>query len=330
METKKKYLKYVAIALVIVFVVSAALMLLELWERKQDKLASEQEIALTYKGVDYVRRDDVETFLVIGLDKYAGATSSASHDSGVQSDFLMLFVFDNKTKECSAIHINRDTMTAVNKLSVGGTTVVDTYTKQIALAYNYVEDDNDKIRCGNTKDSVEALLHNVNVDHYLAVTMDTVAVTNDLVGGVEVEILDDFTGIEDHFKKGETMTLTGEQALTYIRTRYGLEDNTNSHRMERQRQYLNALKDKVLTCVDEDEDFMLSLINAVGKYVVYDSTNQKMQQLAEKFSEYEFVGIREIEGESHVGEEFMEFYPDEDALLQMVVDLFCEEAGKKK
>ena len=40
-------------------------------------------------------------------------------------------------------------MTKVNKLSVGGTTVVETYTKQIALAYNLVEDDNDKIRCRN-------------------------------------------------------------------------------------------------------------------------------------------------------------------------------------
>ena len=44
------------------------------------------------------------------------------------------------------------------------------------------------------------------------------------------------------------MTLQGEQALRYVRTRYGLEDSTNSTRMARQQQYINALYAKALSC----------------------------------------------------------------------------------
>ena len=39
------------------------------------------------------------------------------------------------------------------------------------------------------------MLMNVNVDHYVSVTMDAVSVYNDYIGGVEVTVLDDFTGI---------------------------------------------------------------------------------------------------------------------------------------
>ncbi len=319
-----KYLKYAVLAFALVFLITVALLLLRAWEKNQGRFSasSTEDGVVVYEGKEYLRKRGVETFLVLGLDKFAGATSSASHESGIQTDFLMLFVFDNETKQCTAVHINRDTMTRVNKLSVGGTSVVETYTKQIALAYNYVNDDNDKIRCGNTKDSVEYLFHDIDVNHYLALTMDAVPAMTDLVGGVEVTVLDDFTGIDDALVEGEKVTLTGEQAMRYIRARYGLEDSTNSTRMARQRQYITAMYDKALSCMESDEGFIIKLVDIMGDYVVYDSSNQKMLTLAEKFAEYEFLGIREMEGESKLGEEFVEFYPDEDALWETAIELF--------
>ena len=205
---------------------------------------------------------------------------------------------------------------------MGGTAVVETYTKQIALAYNYVNDDNDKIRCRNTKDSVEFLLKGVEVDHYLALTMDAVAASCDLVGGVEITVLDDFIGIDETLIKGETVTLTGQQALSYVRTRYGLEDSTNSTRMNRQQQYINALYDKIVSCIEADEEFIIQLLEEMDAYVVYDSSDQKMQKLTKKFEDYKFLGIRELEGLAKQGEEFIEFYPDEDALDALILEVF--------
>ncbi len=322
-NTKNSYLKYIAIALVIIFSIITAFLLLEVWESLQGNFTetTTQEV-VTYNGKEYKYKDNIETFLVLGLDRYKGAHSAESHESGVQTDFLMLFVFNNETKESTAIHINRDTMTKVNKLSVGGTSVVESYTRQIALAYNYVNDDNDKIRCRNTKDSVEHLLNGVRVDHYLALTMDAVPVSCDLVGGVEVTVLDDFTGIDETLIKGEKVTLFGEQALRYVRTRQGLEDSTNTTRMVRQRQYINAFRDKVVSCIEADNSFIVDFVDTIDEYVVYDSSNHKMQQFAEKFDDYDFLGIREIEGESKPGEEFMEFHPDENSIWDIVIDLF--------
>jgi len=324
MNTKNSYLNIVAILLVIIFLIAAAFLFLQLWENRRDDFADPgtEYDTLTYEGREYVRKDQIESYLVIGLDRYEDAMSSDSHGSGVQADFLLLMVFDNESKQSVALQINRDAMTKVNKLSIGGTAVVDSYTAQIALAYNYVNDDNEKIRCNNTIDSVEYLLKGVDVDHYFAVTMDAVAASCDVVGGVEVTVLEDFTGIDDSLVKGQTVKLSGEQALRYVRTRYGLEDSTNNTRMKRQQQYLNALYDQIVANINADEGFIVELVDAVDDYVVYDSSDQRMQQLIEKFDEYEFLGIRELEGESKLGEEFVEFYPNEESVRKTVIDLF--------
>lgn len=165
-------------------------------------------------------------------------------------------------------------------------------------------------------------MQDVKIDHYLSLTMDAVPLLNDSVGGVEITVLDDFTGIDDTLVKGETVVLNGEQALRYVRARQGLEDSTNDARMARQRQYVRALYEKMLSSQRSDEDFMVQTVTSLSDYLVYDSSDQKMKELAEKFDEYEFLGIREIEGETKLGEEFMEFYPDEDSLKAIVVELF--------
>lgn len=319
----KKYTKYVVIVFAVIFLISAILLFLELWERHHGEFSgsvTENDI-IEYEGQKYSPKKGIETFLVMGLDKFQGMSTADSHESGVQADFLMLFVLDNEAQSCSAIHINRDTMVDVNRLAIGGAKV-DTFTKQIALAYNYVADDNDKVRCRNTKDSVESLLKGIKIDHYLSLTMDSVAVINDLVGGVEVTVLDDFSAVDSSLVQGEQIVLNGQQALRYIRSRYGLENSDNIARMARQRQYINALYDKAVSCINDDEDASIEWIDAMDEYVVYDSSDYKMRKLAEKFGIYEFLGIREIEGHAKNGEEFVEFYPDEDSLMKTVTELF--------
>jgi LCP family protein required for cell wall assembly len=323
MNTRNSYLKYVAILLGIIFLIAAAFLFWTLWENRQDDLQDPGyvEDEITYEGREYVRKDQIETFLIMGLDRYENSPVSDAHGTGVQADFLLLLVFDHETRQSTALQINRDSMTKVNKLSIGGTAVVDSYTAQIALAYNYVNDDNEKIRCRNTIDSVEYLLKGIDVDHYFALTMDAVAASCDAVGGVEVTVLDDFTGIDDTLVKGETVRLNGQQALRYVRTRYGLEDSSNSTRMARQQQYLDALYDSVSARINWDQDFIIELVDAVDDYVVYDSSDQRLQQLLETFNEYEYLGIRQLEGQTKLGEEFMEFYPDEASVRETVIQL---------
>lgn len=320
-EDKRKVFRYAAIALLFVFLLSAALLLLDVWEKRQGRFRSldTEGTAVEYNGTEYVLKDNVETFLVMGLDKFEESATSDSYNNDKQADFLMLLVFDNSSKKCTAVHINRDTMANMNILGVAGQKV-DTVTKQIALAHTY--GNGKEVSCRNTADAVSELLLGIKVDHYLSLTMDSVPTLNDLVGGVEVSVLDDFTGIDDTLVKGETVSLLGEHALNYVRTRYGLEDSSNSTRMERQRQYLKALYTKTQQCIENDDEFIVDASLKMADYIVSDRSVTQLQELTRKFSAYEFVEICTIEGESVVGEEFIEFYPDEDSIEKIVIDLF--------
>ena len=326
MRSKKTSLKLISLALMIIFLLSAAFLLLKLWENSRGQFQGSDPSAdgtVEYQGEKYILKENIETFLVLGLDKYKDASGSDSHESGtVQADFLMLFVFDHEAKTTTAIQINRDTMANVNRLDIAGNKTGIVEKKQIALAYNYAYQTEGRVNCRNTADSVSDLLLNVKVDHYMSLTMDSVAVLNDLVGGVEVLVTDDFTGIDDTLIQGQRVTLRGEQALTYVRSRKGLEDSTNTTRMARQRQYMNALFDRAMVCVEIDETFLLKAADQVSPYIEYDSTEYRLKEFAERFDSYDFQGIREIEGQARPGEEFLEFYPDEDSIWEIVIDLF--------
>lgn len=118
------------------------------------------------------------------------------------------------------------------------------------------------------------------------------------------------------------MTLMGQQALHYVRTRYGLEDSTNSTRMQRQRQYLKALYEKIQQRIDADEEFIVDASVKMADYIVSDRSITRLQELLRKFSEYEFTGIRSMEGKNITGEQFIEFYPEKDSIEKIVIDTF--------
>ena len=167
------------------------------------------------------------------------------------------------------------------------------------------------------------LLYGIEIDHYISMTMDGVALLNDLVGGVTVEVMDDFSGIDDTLVQGETVTLLGEHALTYVRSRGGLEDSTNLHRMERQRQYLAGLQEQMKKA-SQEEGFTLDALMQLNEYLVSDCTINQLSDLLENLNTYEVGEILTTQGEAKVGEEFMEFTVDEDALQQLVMDVFYE------
>ncbi len=322
---KKKYLKYAMVMLAAIFAVSAALLLIELWDRRQGKFSeqtsSNENSEFEYNGVKYKPKDGLETFLVLGLDKYDGDASAESYNNDKQADFLMLFIFDNSRREYSALHINRDTMAEINVLGLNGS-AVGTVTRQIALAHTY--GNGREVSCYNVSDAVSKLLFGVKIDHYISVTMDSVPIINDLVGGVEVTVLDDFTGVDSTLVKGQTVRLTGEQALTYVRGRYGVGDGTNEARMVRQRQYMDELRKATVKKAEEDGNFALEVLGKIGDSIVSDRSEARLQELGEKLGSYEFKGTHTIEGDSRIGEKYMEFYPDTDKLKGFVADMFYD------
>lgn len=323
-RNKSKYFKYAALMFVIIFFISAALLLLKIWDEQQGEFPvyESEDVAVEFNGKEYVLKENIESFLVMGLDKRSDLVELDSYNNNQSADFLMLFIFDNASKKFSAIQINRDTMTEVNVLGVNGNKI-DSSVKQIALAHTY--GNGKEVSCRNTMDAVSSLLLDTKVNHYISFSVDSVPVFNDLVGGVEITVLDDFTGVNDTLKKGQTLTLTGEQALTYVQSRKGLAEDDNLSRMERQKQYINALYNQTLRKVKEDENFIVDASLKLADYLVSDRSVIQLQEFTKKFTEYEFTGVCDIAGEAKKGEKFMEFHPDETSLKKVVIENFYKE-----
>lgn len=318
----KKLLRATAVALAVVIVITAALLILRNWENQQGNVpvATPVDNTVTYNGVKY-RQKNVSTLLFMGLDKYEEDIENNSYNNDQQADFLVLFVVDNTNATCSAVQINRDTMAEISVLGLAGEKV-GTVNKQIALSHTY--GDGGKKSCRNTAEAVSRLLGGVNIHDYISVTMDAVPAFNDFVGGVEVTVLDDFTGIDDTLVKGETVTLVGDHALHYVRTRYGLDDSTNSSRMERQRQYMDALLDKTSEKAKSNVDFIVDSIELLSDYMVSNCSVSELEHFFSDISDFDFSQTLYFEGENRMGDTYMEFYPDENSIEEVVMSLFYE------
>ncbi len=282
--------------------------------------------AISYKGGSYLPREDLETTLLIGTDVSEDEPRDSREGGYSMADVLVLIVADRTEKTYSVIQINRDTITTIAMLSDEGVNN-GYFNAQITLAYAY---GGAPSRCAqNTIQSVHRLMLGAEIDHYVRVTMDSVGVLNDLVGGVTVEVMDD--GIDPGLVKGQKATLTGEQALRYVRARMSLDNPTNEHRMERQKQYLTGLMDAFRKKTAKDSSFAMNTLLKLSEYMDSDCSIQKLSDLLNTFADYEQVEFSKLQGESVVGEtlkdfgdhtQFMEFYPDREALWDLVMRVF--------
>ena len=324
----RHYRKPLICLLVCLLLAAAGLGILRNMEKRSGEQPASSEMTeeegLTYfEGSWYRLRDDLETVLLLGLDQMEQPQSADGYRNDMQADFLLLLVIDEGQKSCQMLQLNRDTMTEIPILGVAGNEA-GSFTGQLALAHTYGSGKADS--CFNAAKAVSDLLYGVPVDHFVSMTMDGVARINDLAGGVTVWIEDDFSRVDPSLTEGSQICLSGSQALTYVRARGGMEDSSNLQRMRRQRTYMQALYEKVKTCVEEDDNFMTEAAARLSDCMVSDYTANQLAALGDLLSACSMGEILPLEGSAKQGKEFMEFYVDEEALQQTVITLFYEAA----
>ena len=165
-------------------------------------------------------------------------------------------------------------------------------------------------------------MNGLNIDYYMSMNMDAISIINDAVGGVKVNVTDDFSSTDPTIPMGEVV-LSGEQAVVYLQSRYNVGDQKNTSRMERHKEYMenffNALKEK------SNDIFIADTYEAVSDYIVTDCSLNTVSNLFNRYSDYTFNGTISPEGESKTGDTYMEFYLDEDELDKLILDLFYSE-----
>lgn len=269
---------------------------------------------LLYNGEEYFPRQDITTFLLMGIDRRGPVTDSGSYNNDGLADLLALICFDEKKETYNVLLINRDTVTEMNVLGIGGKTA-GTKTAQIALAHSY--GNGLEISCENTADAVSRLLGGIQIDHYMSINMDTIAILNDAVGGVTVDVQEDFSAIDPEIPMG-TFTLHGEQALTFVRGRQNVGDELNTSRIVRQQAYIEGYLAALSDTLSQNTNFVVDTYGKIDPYCVTDLSATTLNTMFSRYADYEFSGALTLQGTTAHPNGFMEFYPDKDALNEII------------
>jgi anionic cell wall polymer biosynthesis LytR-Cps2A-Psr (LCP) family protein len=190
---------------------------------------------------------------------------------------------------------------------------------QLALSYTYGEGLEDS--CENAKKAISDLLNGISIDHYVAMSMDAIALINDGVGGVTVNVTEDFSQVDASIPMGK-VTLNGSQALSYVQSRMNVGNQLNISRMGRHKEYMQGLMDALDAKAASGESFVVNLYEEVSPYMVTDCSVNTISGLLNRCSEYTLKEIVSPEGDNVQGEEYYEFYIDAEKLDALTLRLF--------
>ncbi len=321
--TKKKtkaspVLTVLIVILVIVILFSGFKIIDALFAHKQVEQPALKSQTITIDGQEYFPRQDITVLMLMGIDERGPVTKSESYTNTGESDMVALAVFDEVEETYSVLVLNRDTMMDIPVLGIGGVPAGTIY-GQLALSHTYGTGLEDS--CENTVEAVSNFLSGLAVDYYVSMNMDAIAILNDAVGGVTVNVQDDFSQVDASIPMGE-VTLSGEQALAYVHTRKDVGNQMNISRMDRHKEYMENFVAAFNTKLSEDSMFVVDVYDEVAQYIVSDCSVSTLSSMLTKYADYKLEDIVSPQGENILTEQYMEFHVDEDSLQKLLIDMF--------
>ena len=315
----KKVVYFVAVLILVIVFLISGLQVLESTVFSSEPTQEEFESkTITRNGVEYFPRQDITVMLVMGIDQEGPVADSGYNRNRGAADLVMLLIFDKKNEDISILYLNRDTMVEMPMLGLGNKPAGTTY-GQLALSHGYGSGLEDS--CENTKKTVSEFLYGIQIDYYLSMNMDAVSILNDAVGGVPVVVEDDFSQVDPSITMGP-MILRGEQAINFVRTRKNVGDQLNLSRIERQKAYIDGFVESFRAAMDTDPNFIGTVYEQVAPYLVSDCSVNTVSGMISRYQDYEIRQIVTPEGENVLGNEYYEFYADEEALDELILQLF--------
>lgn len=267
-------------------------------------------------GVRYALYSNLDAYLFIGVDVTGKIADRSPLDGGGQGDVQMLLVLNHETKTWRILQINRDSMVDVPILGMTGK-VIGHSTMQLALAHSYGTGEEDS--CRNNVAAVSELLWNQFISGYVALNMDGIGPVNDALGGVEVTIYPEYGLDASVFPPNEQVLLTGSQAVSFLRGRQGVGDETNLSRMSRQRQYIDALSRKMKSM---DIGTLLNAYAAVDEYRISNMDTGIIAEIVRKVQSYRQLDLLTLQGTDTIIDDHAAYILDDAALQNVILELF--------
>ena len=321
----------IAVILLLLFLVSVVIgtfMVLRSMGKKELTTVqdAQYEEVIEYNGHHYQYNENMATVGFIGVDKYQFLDAEDTNFVG-SADADIVVAVDTKTGKTSVIAVPRDTITDINITTSSGKVFVRTAPAQLCLAYAY--GDGREESCKNTAEAMSRILLNIPVEKYYALDMDGIAPLNDAIGGVTLTAQYDIP--EDGIVNGEEVTLMGDMAEHYVRRRDMDKADAAVSRSDRQIQYVKAYASQLLPAVIKDFSTVSTLYNTASAYSQTNISLSNVTYMASlllskgvtDFDAYRLQGEAVAVPDSLIpGVAHAEFYPDDDDVMQTVLNVF--------
>ena len=320
---------FLAILLILIIAVVGTVLFLE-YKGKSDltnvTTQTDYEEKISYNGHDYVYNDDIVSIAFICVDKRDLDSDGATAGTAGQADANIVVAVDTSSGEVTAIAVPRDTMVEVDLYSENNI-FLRNETMQLCLSYAY--GNGTDTSATNVTTSLSRILYSVPINKYFALDLNGIAPINDAIGGVTVESLYDFDDLG--IKKGDTVHLVGDLTEAYVRTRDMDTIDASLNRTARQVQYIRAFASQLAPAVINDFSIVSELYNTASEYSttnisLSDATYLASLLISRNITDFETITL---EGEMQASTNteyadvvYAEFYPDEDKLMQTVLDTF--------
>lgn len=284
--------------------------------------------SIYWNSKGYRRNTYVKAVLCMGVDRTGTMEGYQTAGSGGQADGIFLVAQDTARGTVKLLMIPRDTMTNIILTDLSGN-VLGKNIQHLTLAYAY--GDGREKSCEYMKEAVSELLGGLAIDHYVAVDMDVINILNDAVGGVTVTVPTD--GMEQRdpaFVKGSTLTLKGEQAEAFVRYRDISRDHSALYRMDQQQEYLEGFFQAVKEAKGSDSQVVSQLFELIEEYMVTDMAKDEYLNMAMDALNTEGLtseNIYTVPGTGVTTARYDEFYPNQEALMPILLELFYREAS---
>lgn len=281
-----------------------------------------------HEGKAYTFNDQTITILCMGIDQSSEEIQENDQVSGQsgQADSIFLVVMDPVKNQLKVIAVSRDTMTEIPSFDYKGNYIGESV-NHLGLAYAY--GNGKDTSCQYMVDAVSRLFYGIPVNGYAAFNMETIAALNDAVGGVTVTIPEneELTLAGEKMEPGSVVTLTGDMAESFVRYRDNTVHGSNNMRIARQKQFLTAFFRQAVDAIQKDVSLPVTLYQDFSSEMVTNIGLDNAVYLISEASKMSFGddNLMIVQGEAKAGDVYDEFYVDEDALYQMILDTFYTE-----
>lgn len=276
-------------------------------------------------GKKYRYNREAVNILCMGIDKSADTQqeNAAAGEFG-QADTIFLLSLNLKDNTMNLLGISRDTMTEVRTYDRQGN-YVGVSRNHLGLAYAF--GDGRKLSGELMTDAVSKLMYALPIHGYVAVNMDAIQKLNDSVGGVPVTLQEEMLLNGQVYEKGTTVSLSGLEAMSFVRSRDMEVEGSNNLRMERQKQYALSFVREAKKALSKNPMLAAELYQNLTADM---NTSVELDQAVYLASlvpglSFQADSIQMVAGTTKKGAVYDEFYVDEEALQQTVLNLFYAE-----